>query len=149
MKNMIFCFGLLLSNFSCNNAKVTQQAESKMNQFEVLYVAEYGGSGVEETRIIDNHGDFSLFWAEVTSQPAMSAKKFDSNKHMVIVKNFESRNSGGNEYKVNSITQKGSEIAVHYSITSPSEYGTMAITNPLMIILVDKVTKPSIEFIKE
>lgn len=146
---MIIGFGLLLSNVACDSAKINQQTEQKVNQFEVLYVEEYGGSGIEETRIIDNQADFSLFWAEVTSQPALSAKKFDSNEKMIIVKNFESRNSGGNTYEIKSVTQKGNQIQVTYSVTSPTEIGTMAITSPMMILLVDKVEKPTIEFIKE
>jgi hypothetical protein len=149
MKNIIICFGLLTSMLSCNNSKVTQHKESKMSQYEVLYVAEYGGTGEEELRIIDNQGDFAMYWAEVTSQPALSAAKFDSNEKMVIVKSFQSRNSGGNTYEIDSVVHKGDQIQVYYSITSPSEMGTMAITNPLMILLVDKVAKPQVEFIKK
>jgi hypothetical protein len=149
MKNIIICFGLLSSVLSCNNSKVTQHNESKMSQYEVLYVSEYGGSGEEETRIIDNQGDFAQYWAEVTSQPALSAAKFDSDKKMVIVKSFQSQNSGGNTYAVQSVEQHGDHFLVSYTISSPSEFGTMAITNPLMIIMVDKVAKPKIDFVKK
>ena len=147
MRNLLFCFGLLCFHISCNNAQATTQDSPKMSDYEVLYQSEYGGSGVDEFHIIDNQGDFARYWAETTMQPAISAKNFDSNKKMIITKSFKSKNSGGNQYEVQSVNVSGKNITVHYNITSSGDVGTMAITNPLLILLVDKIDKPIIEFV--
>lgn len=149
MRNLIFCFGLTLCMLGCKNAEVASKQTKEMNSYEILYMAEYGGAGEDETRIIETQDDFARYWAEVTHQPPLSAAKFDSNQKMIITKSFPSRNSGGNEYKINSIKQTGNTIQVHYTIIPPKDMATMAITNPLMILLVDKVEKPQIEFILE
>lgn len=149
MKNLFFCCGLLLLVLSCNNSKIATKDEPKMSQFEVLYVEEYGGTGEDQVRIITNQEDFARYWAEITSTPSLSAKKFDSDEKMIIVKSFESRNSGGNTYEIKSVSQQGENIKVQYKVTAPDGMATMAITNPLMLILVDKVEKPQIEFIRE
>lgn len=139
-------FGIIFLTNACNNSKVTAQNEKAVNDFEVLYQSEYGGSGMEETNIFENQGQFAAFWAQVTYQPAISSPKVDFSKKIVIVKHFQSQNSGGTVYNIESVSHKGSEITVSYTTSRPSDIATMAITNPLMILVVDKVENPKVEF---
>lgn len=139
-------FGIIFLTNACNNSKVTAQNATTVNDFEVLYQSEYGGSGMEETNIFENQGEFAAFWAQVTYQPAISSPKVDFSKKIVIVKHFQSQNSGGTVYNIESVSHKGSEITVNYSASRPSDIATMAITNPLMILVVDKVENPKVEF---
>ncbi len=140
-------FGIIFMLNSCNNSKVTSQNGTAMNDFEILYQSEYGGNGVEETNIIENQGEFAALWAQVTHQSAMSAPKVDFSKKIIIVKHFQSRNSGGTEYKIESVSNKENTIEVQYSVSGPSEMATMAITNPLLMLAIDKVSNPKVEFI--
>jgi len=62
MRNLVFGLGILIFNFSCNNSRAVANHNSDMNNFEVLFQSEYGGSGNEKTEIFQNEKDFSTMW---------------------------------------------------------------------------------------
>ena len=132
---------------ACNNAKVTGKNENEMSNFEVIYESEYGGNGQEEIKIIENQDEFAELWAQTTMQPVESVPQIDFTKKIIIAKNFPSRNSGGTQYKVQSVSQNGNQIEIHYTATGPDGMATMAITNPLMIVAVNKVSDPQVNFV--
>lgn len=146
---LIFTFlvGMTMLLTACNNSKVAAQNGKEMTDFEIVFESEYGGNGQEETKIIENQGEFAELWVQATMQPAQSVPHIDFSKKIIIAKHFQSKNSGGTEYKIQSVSQKGSTIEVHYNATGPEGMATMAITNPLMILSVDKVENPKVEFI--
>lgn len=141
--------GVTMLFSACNNSKVTTEKGKEMSDFEIVFESEYGGSGQEETRIIENQGEFAELWVQATMQPAQSAPHIDFSKKIIIAKNFQSKNSGGTEYKIQSVSQKGNNIQVNYTATGPEGMATMAITNPLMILSVDKVENAKVEFINQ
>lgn len=132
---------------ACNSSKATGENSKNMTDFEVVFQSEYGGSGQEEMQIIENQGEFAELWVQATMQPAQSAPHIDFSKKMIVAKHFQSKNSGGTEYKIESVSQKGNNVEIHYSAKGPEGMATMAITNPLMILSVDKVENAKVEFI--
>lgn len=140
-------FGTICMFNACNNSKVTSENGKEMSDFEIIFQSEYGGTGADETQIIQNQGEFAELWVQATMQPAQSAPHIDFSKKIIIARNFQSKNSGGTEYKIRSVSYKGNHIEVHYSTKGPEGMATMAITNPLMILSVDKVENPKVEFI--
>lgn len=120
--------------------------QNEADNFEILYKSEYGGSGLEEIQIIDNQNEFSDFWSQTTFESWEKAPQIDFSKKIVIVKHFPSQNSGGTTYNIESISYKGSEININYTVSNPSNMGTTAITSPLIILMVDKVENPNVEF---
>lgn len=142
-----FILGIAMLLSACNNSKVISKNGKEMSDFEIIFQSEYGGTGQEETKVIENQSEFAELWVQVTMQPAQSAPHIDFSKKIIIAKHFQSHNSGGTEYKIESVLQKGNTIEVHYTATGPEGMATMAITNPLMILSVDKVENPKVEFI--
>ena len=65
---------------------------------------------------------------------------------MVIAKSFESQRTGGFVYHIQKVERKGNTIFVDYTITTSGDIVTQAITNPLTVILVDKIENPNVEF---
>lgn len=141
---LTFFLGVSFMFYACNHSKVTAQT-SDLNNFEVLYQSEYGGSGMEEVQVIDNQDEFFDFWAQTTFDSPENTPKIDFSKKTVIVKHLSGQNSGGNTYDVESVYYDGAEITVRYTVSS-TEIGTTAITNPLIVIAVDKVENPKVEF---
>lgn len=148
MKKIIFCFGILLFAVSCSNSQATSDEASKMKNFEILYQSEYGGIGVEKTEIYTEAETFAKMWNETINVYSESAEipAVDFDKKMVIAKHFQSQNSGGTEYEIQSVNQTGNKTEVLYKATPPDGMATMAITNPLMILVVNKVQSPMVEF---
>lgn len=142
-----FIFGITILFSACNNSKVAAQNGNEMTDFEIIFQSEYGGTGEDYTKIIENQGEFAELWVQATMQPAQSAPHIDFSQKIIIAKHFQSSSSGGTEYTVESVTQKDNLIEVHYSTKNPEGMATMAITNPLMILSVDKVENPKVEFI--
>lgn len=87
-------------------------------------------------------------WNETINVYSESAEipAVDFDKKMVIAKHFQSQNSGGTEYEIQSVNQTGNKTEVLYKATPPDGMATMAITNPLMILVVNKVQSPMVEF---
>lgn len=148
MKNIFFCFGFLLFATSCSNSQATSNDNSKMNNFEVLYQSEYGGIGEEKTEIFTDKESFAKMWNESVNLYSGSTEvpAVDFSKKMVVSKHFQSRNSGGTEYQIKSVKQAANKTEVIYSATSPEGMATMAITAPLMILVLDKAVNPVVEF---
>src|SRR5690606_11399139 len=121
-------------------------ARDQGNNFEVLYVSEYGGSGMEETQIIDNQEEFAQYWTQVTFEPIEDVPQINFSEKTVILKHLPGQNSGGSTYDVESVYYDGPEITVRYTVSSPADFGTTAITSPLMILAVEKIEDPKIEF---
>ena len=151
MKNLVFVFGILIFNFSCNNSKIATENNAVMNDFEVLYQSEYGGSGTEKTEIFTDAGAFFEMWNSTINAVSgqSDVPKIDFSKQMVLARHFQSRNSGGTTYEVQSVQQKENKTEVHYKATAPEGMSTMAITNPLLIVAVNKTTNPQVEFVQE
>ncbi len=148
MKTLFFCFGFLLLANACSNSQATSNESSKMNDFEILYQSEYGGSGVEKTEVFTDKESFDKMWNEMINVYSQSSEipKVDFAKKMVVAQHFQSRNSGGTEYEIQSVKQTGDKLEVLYKATPPEGMATMAITNPLMIVVVNKVQNPVVEF---
>lgn len=147
MKKLIFCFGILLGTISCSNSQATSD-NSKMNDFQILYQSEYGGIGVEKTEIFTEEESFAKMWEETINVYSQSSEipQVDFSKKMVVAQHFQSQNSGGTEYEIQSVKQSGDKLEVLYKATPPEGMATMAITNPLMIVVVNKVQNPVVEF---
>ncbi len=148
MKNLVFCFGFLLFAISCNNSKVATSDTEKMNEFEVLYQSEYGGSGKEKTEIFTTPDSFAQMWNGTINAISNSTDVPEVNfsTKMVVAQHFRSQNSGGTTYEIKSIKQSGNKTEIFYSATPPDGMATMAITNPMMIVVIDKVPNPVVEF---
>ncbi len=148
MKNLVFCFGFLLLAISCNNSQVTSSNTDKMKDFEVLYLSEYGGSGEEKTEVITDLEGFKKFWNEAVNLYSDSTivPEVDFSAKMVVVQHFRSQNSGGTNYEITSIDQSGNKTEIFYTATAPEGMATMAITSPLMIVVVKKTESPVVEF---
>lgn len=148
MRNLVFVLGILIFNFSCNNSKITTDKSSDMNDYEVLYQSEYGGSGEEKTEVFVNAEEFSKMWNSyinaVSGQTDVPA--IDFAKQMVVMRHFQSRNSGGTTYEIQSVKQTENKTEIFYKVTPPSGMSTTAITNPLMIVAVKKTAQPQVEF---
>src|SRR5690606_5514883 len=131
-----------------SNSQATSDNSSKMNDFEILYQSEYGGSGEEKTEIFTDEESFAKIWDEMINVYSESSEipQVDFNKKMVVAQHFQSRNSGGTEYEIQSVKQTGDKLEVLYKATAPEGMATMAITNPLMIIVVNKMQNPVVEF---
>lgn len=151
MKNLVFCFGFLLLAISCNNSQVTSSNTDKMKDFEVLYLSEYGGSGEEKTEVITDLEGFKKFWNEAVNLYSDSTivPEVDFSAKMVVVQHFRSQNSGGTNYEITSIDQSGNKTEIFYTATAPEGMATMAITSPLMIVVVKKTESPVVEFKKK
>jgi len=145
MPKLLILISLLSFFCSCNNSMTAANDSDSKETFTVLYNSEYGGSGSDRVEVITDLREWSLFWAELTYQPAMSAPKFNPDTKMIIRKDFQSRNMGGNEYTVSEVKIDGNQINVEYSIKS-SKIGTDAITAPIMLIMVQKVENPQVRF---
>lgn len=148
MKNLVFCFGFLLLAISCNNSQVTSSNTDKMKDFEVLYLSEYGGSGEEKTEVITDLEGFKKFWNEAVNLYSDSTivPEVDFSAKMVVVQHFRSQNSGGTNYEITSVDQSGNKTEIFYTATAPEGMATMAITSPLMIVVVKKTESPVVEF---
>lgn len=148
MKNLVFCFGSLLLAISCNNSQVTSSNTDKMKDFEVLYLSEYGGSGEEKTEVITDLEGFKKFWNEAVNLYSDSTivPEVDFSAKMVVVQHFRSQNSGGTTYEITSVDQSGNKTEIFYTATAPEGMATMAITSPLMIVVVKKTESPVVEF---
>ena len=151
MKNLVFCFGFLLLAISCNNSQVTSSNTDKMKDFEVLYLSEYGGSGEEKTEVITDLEGFKKFWNEAVNlySDFTIVPEVDFSAKMVVVQHFRSQNSGGTNYEITSIDQSGNKTEIFYTATAPEGMATMAITSPLMIVVVKKTESPVVEFKKK
>lgn len=147
MKNLFFCLGFLLLMTNCNKAMVLTEGEQS-NNFEILYLSEYGGSGEEQTFIYTDASEFNKMWNETINSVSGSEEVpyVDFSEKMVVVKHFQSQNSGGNEFGIDSVEQADNMTTVHYTVISPEKYATMAITAPLMIVVVNKTSEPEVEF---
>lgn len=148
MKNLVFCFGFLLLAISCNNSQVTSSNTDKMKDFEVLYLSEYGGSGEEKTEVITDLEGFKKFWNEAVNlySDFTIVPEVDFSSKMVVVQHFRSQNSGGATYEITSVDQSGNKTEIFYTATAPEGMATMAITSPLMIVVVKKTESPVVEF---
>ncbi|NLN31970.1 MAG: hypothetical protein GX159_00045 [Flavobacteriaceae bacterium] len=148
MKNLVFCFGLLLFAISCNNSKVVSSETDKLKNFEVIHQSEYGGRGVETTMVLTDQESFTKFWQETLNAYSDSQEipSIDFNEKMVIAQHFQSRNSGGTTYEIISVNQSGNQTQVNYAVSSPEGMATMAITSPLLIVVVQKTSDPLVEF---
>jgi len=151
MKNLVFCFGFLLLAISCNNSQVTSSNTDKMKDFEVLYLSEYGGSGEEKTEVITDLEGFKKFWNEAVNlySDSIIVPEVDFSAKMVVVQHFRSQNSGGTNYEITSIDQSGNKTEIFYTATAPEGMATMAITSPLMIVVVKRTESPVVEFKKK
>lgn len=145
MRNLIFYFGLYLMMISCNNSQITTQN----NNFSILYQSEYGGEGIEKTIVYTRVEDFSNTWKSSIDlySETSTLPKVDFTKKIVIAQHFDGRNSGGTQYRIQNVSQDQNKIKVYYKTTSSGEMATMAITSPLLIVAVDKVQNPEVEFI--
>jgi len=65
---------------------------------------------------------------------------------MIVAQHFKSQNSGGTVYKIQSVEQTGNKTEIYYQVIPPNGMSTMAITNPLIILSVNKTSNPQIEF---
>lgn len=148
MKSLVFCFGFLLLAISCNNSQITSSNTDKMKDFEVLYLSEYGGSGQDKTEVITNPEGFKKFWNETVNLYSDSTivPEVDFSSKMVVVQHFKSQNSGGTTYEITSVNQSSNKTEIFYTATPPDGMATMAITNPLMIVVVNKTDNPGVEF---
>lgn len=148
MRNIfLFCGGLFLL-LSCTHSKCITSNSNSNFEAKVIYQSEYGGTGLEEHFLINSQKEFNTYWAETTMQPIKEAPSINFEKKMILIKNFKSQRSGGTVYDFKSIDCTENKITVNYSITSSDGMVTQAITNPLMIIVLDKINEPNIEFKK-
>lgn len=142
----LFIFLMVLPLFgSCSNSIATTNDSDSKEAFTVLYNSEYGGSGSDHFEVITNLPDWLRLWEELTFQDAESAPEFNPNSEMIIRKDFQSRNMGGNEYQISELKINGNQIDINYSIKS-SKIGTDAITAPIILIRVKKTDHPQIRF---
>ena len=148
MKDLLFCFGFLLFAISCSNSQATSNDNSKMKDFEVLYQSEYGGSGEEKTEVFADQESFTKMWNESVNlySGSTDVPSIDFSKKMVVSQHFQSRNSGGTEYQIKTVKQSGNKTEVLYSATAPEGMATMAITAPMLIVVVNKAENPVVEF---
>lgn len=151
MKILVFCFGFLLLTMSCNNSKAVSSNAGEMNEFQVLYQSEYGGSGEEKTEVFTDAESFAQMWNETINAYSNSTEvpEVDFSRKMVVAKHFQSRNSGGTTYEIKSLKNSGNKTEILYKATAPEGMATMAITNPLLVVVVNKTTNPEVEFKSE
>lgn len=147
MKNTLFYLGFLFLMTFCNNSKHISYGDQS-NNFEILYLSEYGGSGEDETFVYRESSEFEEMWNEtinsmsgLTDIPAV-----DFSKKMVVAKHFKSQNSGGNEFGIDSVVQSEAGTTVYYTVIPPAKFATMAITTPLMIVVTDKTDNGEVKF---
>src|SRR5690606_7323198 len=151
MKNLFLCFGFLLLTMSCNNSKVASSNAEEMNKFEVLYQSEYGGSGEEKTEVFTDAESFSRMWNETMNAYSSSNEvpEIDFSTKMVVAQHFQSQNSGGTTDEVQSVKKSSNKTEIFYKATAPEGMATMAITNPLLVVVIDKTANPEVEFKSE
>jgi len=127
---------------------VVSEERAPVNEFEILYQSEYGGSGSQKTEVFVNAEDFSAMWnASINAVSGQTnVPQVDFERKMVIAQHFQSQNSGGTTYKIQSVKQTGNKTEVYYKATPPTGMSTTAITSPLMIVTVDKTSDPQVEF---
>ena len=148
MKKLFFCFGFLLFAISCSNSQATTDDSSKMSSYEILHQSEYGGSGVEKTEVINDAVSFAKIWNEYVNMYSGTTEipNVDFTKKMVVTKHFQSQNSGGTTYDIQSVQQTGNKTDISFKTTAPEGMSTMAITSPIMILVVNKTQNPVVEF---
>lgn len=150
MKSLIPGFMLLFYFSSCTGSKVANQNQNLNEEYTVLYMSEYGGSGEDSSLVITEAEKFANFWNATINEFYQSEEvpQVDFKKEMVVVRQFESRNYGGDEYHIESVEYKGSKVFINYKITSAGDMGTTAITKPMIILSLRKTNDPEIEFIQ-
>lgn len=113
----------------------------------VLYISEYGGAGQPAVQIIDNRKTFLEMWEEFTGTLETDVPNFNPDTEILIRKDFQSQNTGGSQYIVNSVVRDGNKIIISYSVVHEGLYATDAITNPVMLIKIDKILNPEVDFV--
>ena len=146
MRNLFLVIGCFLALYACTNSKQLNGETESTSNFEVIYQSEYAGTGSDEFLILTNQNDFEKYWLATTFQTAEEIPTYDFKKKMVIAKSFESQRTGGFVYEIEKVHTKGNTVLVEYTITSPGDIVTQAITNPLTLIVVDKVENPTVDF---
>src|SRR5690606_35628161 len=144
-KLFLILLGLFLLN-SCTNSKQLSTSSESSSNFEIIFQSEYAGTGVDESIVFTNQKDFVDFWTTQIFQPIEEIATYDFKKKMVIAKSFESQRTGGSVYSIQKVETKGNTIFVDYTLTTSGDIVTQAITNPLVVILVDKVESPKVKF---
>lgn len=139
---------LLLITTSCSQTQNVDTKAANRQHFEILYLSEYGGEGIEKIEIFDDSESFTNWWQTSMSDITGSTEtpKIDFQREMVIAKHFQSQRSGGTNYQVESVQQAGNTTTIYYSAESPESIGTTAITSPLMVVVVQKTEEPLVEF---
>lgn len=146
MRNLFLILAGLFIFSSCTNSKQLSTESESTSNFEVIFQSEYAGTGSDESIVFTNQKDFAKFWSATTFQSMEEIPTYDFKKKMVIAKSFESQRTGGFVYDIQKVETKGNTIIVDYTITTSGDIVTQAITNPLTVILVDKVENPNVEF---
>lgn len=146
MRNLFLLLGGLFLLNSCTNSKQLSAESESSSNFEIIFQSEYAGTGVDESIVFTNQKDFVDFWTTQIFQPIEEIPTYDFKKKMVIAKSFESQRTGGSVYSIQKVETKGNTIFVDYTITTSGDIVTQAITNPLVVILVDKVESPKVKF---
>lgn len=147
---IIVCLGVL----ACTSTQINPHSNQENTQsnsendfdYKIILQSEYGGSGEEEWFLWLEKETFQNYWIEYQFN---EMPEVDFEKEMIIMKNFESQRSGGNQYSVNKVENQNSTIKVYYTITSNSSgMATQAITSPVIIIQTQKVENPTVKFIQ-
>lgn len=146
MKRLIFFIAISFSFMACSQSKLASKNNDSPIKYSILYQSEYGGSGEEKTEIFTDSSDFDKMWNSTINTG--ETPEVDFTKQTVAVKHFQSKNSGGTTYQITEAKQTERNIKIYYSASTPEEIVTTAITNPLLILVLD-TKNPEIEFILE
>lgn len=148
MKPLILSFSLLMTLSSCSHSQITSKEDSQSDEFNVLYQSEYGGTGKDEQEIIEDQESFEKKWNDLVNAYSDTEKvpSIDFGKNRVVIKTFQSRNSGGFTYDVDSVKSAADKTEVFYTISSSGNMATQAITNPMIILSIPQSKSSEVEF---
>lgn len=144
---------LVLSLFTltnCNNSKRVIICTDENPSFKVLYNSEYGGTGTDEIFICENEESLGNAWNKIfiNQFPKPELPNIDFNQKVLIIKNFQERRTGGFHAEVKSIQKENDDLFIMLDTTHPNadDIVTMAITDPILIIEVEKTGFKNVYF---
>lgn len=158
-KHLTYITISLLALTSCANQKQkpdmattstqeSQQVPENETNFETLYYSNHGGKEKAEKKIINDPFLFSAEWQESNknSYPPKETPKVDFKNKSIILIHFGQSNYGVPKKTLENVQVDEKQCTITLSTPPPSadpttEYHTMEISNPVIFILVDKISE--------
>ncbi len=145
---LIILLGLLFSVFSCSSPPPPVKPPS----YQVLSQGQQSGFSLQKTLIIENAEEFTELWSIHTGGMKTPIPIIDF-KHTVVIASFlGEQTTGGYSIKVQDVifTEKFTKIVFIGQYPTPGSMRTMQITQPFIMIKVDKTNKPIyFEYLRE